>query len=320
MAAVASLVAYAAAMLAADRFVGLGGQTVLGVVTAAVLIAACRALSVEERLQVVGVVLVATCFEVIGSVLLGLYRYRLGNLPLFVPPGHGLVYVTGLYISRLGPVTRHERGFVRLALALGAVWGALGLSGVLGRVDMFGAVGVLWLSIFLLRGPAPTVYAAVSLVVAWLEWYGTALGTWRWAAELPGIGIPDGNPPSGAASGYVLFDILAMALVPLAVAAGRRTAGCPPDAWSRNPVSLRPELPVIPARWAAGEGAPAIGANHGARRRTARPMRGSKVSLLNAGDDKALLARVAQADPEAFEALYARYSGPEYSIAMGMLA
>jgi len=63
----------------------------------------------------------------------------------------------------------------------------------------------------------------VSLVVAWLEWYGTALGTWRWAEVLPGVGIPDGNPPSGAASGYVLFDILAMALAPLAVAAGRRS-------------------------------------------------------------------------------------------------
>jgi RNA polymerase sigma-70 factor (ECF subfamily) len=42
-------------------------------------------------------------------------------------------------------------------------------------------------------------------------------------------------------------------------------------------------------------------------------------SLLNAAEDEALLARVAQADPGAFEALYARYSGPAYSVAMGML-
>jgi hypothetical protein len=216
------LVGYAAAMLATDRFAGPAGQAVLGVATAAVLVAACRALSVEERAQVVGVVFVATCFEVIGSVIWGAYRYRLGNLPLFVPPGHGLVYVTGLYISRLALVVRHPRGFVRLALALGVVWGVLGLSGVLGRVDVFGAVGVLCVSAFLLRGPAPTVYAAVFLVVAWLEWYGTALGTWRWAEMLPWVGIPDGNPPSGAASGYVLFDILAMAVAPLVVAAGRR--------------------------------------------------------------------------------------------------
>lgn len=226
MVAIVALVAYAAAMLAADRFVGPGGQTLLGAVTAAVLVAACRPLSAEQRVQVGGVVVVATCFEVIGSVIWGVYRYRLGNLPLFVPPGHGLVYVTGLYISRLGPVLRNERRFVRLTLALCAAWGVLGLSGLLGRVDIFGAVGVLWLSVFLLRGPAPTVYAAVFLVVAWLEWYGTALGTWRWVEVLPWVGIPDGNPPSGAASGYVLFDILAMGLAPLAIAAGRR-------AWAR---------------------------------------------------------------------------------------
>lgn len=51
----------------------------------------------------------------------------------------------------------------------------------------------------------------------------------------------------------------------------------------------------------------------------AGPVRGSAVSLLNAEDDEALLARVAQADPRAFEALYDRYSGRVYSIAMGML-
>ena len=224
---IVALVGYAAAMLAADRFVGPTGPTVLGLMTAVVLVGACRALPGEERAQVVGVVFVATCFEVLGSVIGGLYRYRLGNLPLFVPPGHGLVYVTGLYISRLAIVLRHERGFVRLVLVLGAVWGVLGLSGALGRVDIFGAVGVLCLSIFLLRGPAPTVYAAVFLVVAWVEWYGTALGTWRWAEVLPWVGIPDGNPPSGAASGYVLFDILAMACAPLLLAAGRRYGAQP---------------------------------------------------------------------------------------------
>ena len=222
MVAVASLVAYAAAMLAVDQYVGRGGQVVLGLVTAGVLVAACRSLSVEERVQVAGVVLVATCFEVIGSVLWGLYRYRLGNLPLFVPPGHGLVYLTGLQVSRLTSVVRHERSFVRLAFVLAVAWGVLGLTGLLGRVDVFGAVGVLCVSLFLFRGPAPTVYAGVFLVVAWLELYGTALGTWRWAAAVPGVGIPDGNPPSGAASGYVLFDILAMALAPLIIAAGRR--------------------------------------------------------------------------------------------------
>jgi hypothetical protein len=52
-------------------------------------------------------------------------------------------------------------------------------------------------------------------VVAALELYGTSIGTWRWARDLPGLGIPDGNPPSGVASGYVWFDVMAMLLAPM---------------------------------------------------------------------------------------------------------
>ncbi len=55
-------------------------------------------------------------------------------------------------------------------------------------------------------------------VVAALELYGTAVGTWRWAAELPGLGIPDGNPPSGVASGYVWFDVMALLVAPYLLA------------------------------------------------------------------------------------------------------
>lgn len=220
---ITALVVYAASMLAVDQFVGRGGQAVLGVLTAAVLIATCRGLPAEERVQVAVVVVVATCFEVIGSIIWGLYRYRLGNLPLFVPPGHGLVYVIGLAVSRLRFVIRHERTFVRLILLLGASWAAVGLSGVPGRVDVFGAIGVLVFSTYLFIGPTPAVYGGVFLAVAWLELYGTAIGTWRWAPAVPGLGIPGGNPPSGAASGYVLFDIVAMALAPQIVGVLRRS-------------------------------------------------------------------------------------------------
>src|SRR5690242_304508 len=72
-------------------------------------------------------------------------------------------------------------------------------------------------------------------------------------------------------------------------------------------------------RGAAGEGGRAIGAKHGARRGARTPMRGSTVSLLDAENDEALLARTAEADAAAFEALYARYSRPAYSVAFGML-
>ena len=218
----AFLAAFFVALLGADQFVGRAGQAGLGLAAFAVLVAACRPLSAERRAQVAVVVGVATCFEVLGSIVWGVYRYRLGNLPLFVPPAHGLVYLTGLQVSGLELVRRNERAFVRLILVLGVAWAAIGLSGVLGRVDAIGAFGVLVFSAYLFVGPAPTVYGGVFLAVAGLELGGTAIGTWRWAAVVPGLGLPDGNPPCGAASGYVLFDIAAMALAPLLVAAFRR--------------------------------------------------------------------------------------------------
>jgi hypothetical protein len=37
---------------------------------------------------------------------------------------------------------------------------------------------------------------------------------WEWAATWPGTGVPMGNPPTGAAAGYVAFDALALRLGP----------------------------------------------------------------------------------------------------------
>ena len=154
-----------------------------------------------------GVVCFATIGEVTGSLIWGVYHYRLHNLPLFVPPAHGLVYLAGLSLATA--VRRHTRPLVATAAAFATVWGLLGLT-VLPRRDVAGAIGVPLLCLFLWRSRNRAAYAGVFLVVAALELYGTSIGTWRWARELPGLGIPDGNPPSGVASGYVWFDVMAM--------------------------------------------------------------------------------------------------------------
>jgi hypothetical protein len=104
----------------------------------------------------------------------------------------------------------------------------LGLT-VLPRRDVAGAIGVPLLLLFLWRGRNRALYAGVFLVVATLELYGTAIGTWRWAPELPGLGIPDGNPPSGVASGYVWFDVMALLVAPYLVALARRSGGATDD-------------------------------------------------------------------------------------------
>jgi hypothetical protein len=208
--------AYLAALLAVDTQLGYHGQLVLGGLTWVALLVALRPLPALARAQALGVVAFATVGEVIGSLVWGVYRYRLHNLPLFIPPAHGLVYLSGLALASLVP----SRRLVAAAAAGAAGWGVAGLT-VLPRLDVAGAIGVPLLCIYLWRSRSRSVYAGVFLVVAALELYGTSIGTWRWAAEVPGLGIADGNPPSGVASGYVWFDVMALLVAPWLVAAAR---------------------------------------------------------------------------------------------------
>jgi hypothetical protein len=206
---------YIAAGLWLDRYVDRREQLLLGVLTAAVLGALLLLQPAAVRIQTLAVVGIATMGEVIGSLIWGLYTYRLENLPAFVPPGHGLVYLTGLSVATL--MAKRPR-ILLIGAGLGAVgWGLAGVT-ILPAADASGAMGCAFLIAVLLWTRRP-VYAGVFVAVAALEIYGTAIGTWTWQPVVPVLGMPQGNPPSGAASGYVVFDVLALALTSTAVAA-----------------------------------------------------------------------------------------------------
>ena len=222
-----------AGILALDRFAGPGEQLLLGAATWGILLAACAGLGREDRARVLLVVIVASCAEVLGSIVLGAYTYRLENLPAFVPPGHGLVFLAGLRISQSGPVRRHRRAFVATAIAIVAAWGAAGLV-LLGRTDALGAITGILLIYVLARGRAATLYAGVFLVVGFLEVYGTSIGAWHWAATAPDTALPAGNPPSGIAGVYVLFDIAAIAFAPRVLAAIDRARELTQDRLART--------------------------------------------------------------------------------------
>ena len=214
-----------------DSRVGETGQLALGILTAALLLALLWAHDHAVRVQTLLVVAIATGGEIVGSLVWGLYAYRLENLPAFVPPGHGLVYLAGLSLATLA---RGRPGALIAAGTAGAViWGVAGLT-VLPAADVSGAIGCAFL-VAVLGFTRRPVYAGVFLVVAALEIYGTALGTWTWESVVPGLGLAQGNPPSGVASGYVVFDILALALA-------SRLAGLSPrglGAWLRRPALPR---------------------------------------------------------------------------------
>jgi hypothetical protein len=208
-----AVVAIIVGFLALDQLAGVRDQMLIGAATWGALLAACVPLTPEGRARVLIVVMLATCGEILGSIVIGAYEYRLGNLPAFVPPGHGLVYLAGFAISQAESVRRHRRAFLGANVAVVAAWSIAGLV-LLGRPDLLGALCAAPLIYVLVRGRAPTLYAGVFLIVAFLELYGTAIGSWTWAELVPGTPVPAGNPPSGIAGAYVLFDIAAIAFAP----------------------------------------------------------------------------------------------------------
>jgi hypothetical protein len=204
------LLSYTPLLLLADsRVTSLWQQYGLGLLTFAVLFLCTRLVAPELRRQVWLCVVVATCFEIVGSLIWGVYRYRFQNLPLYVPPGHGLVYLFGLTAARTPLLRRFPRQAGWTALTLASVWAVAGLTvlpGLTGRTDLAGAMLLPLFALFVLRSARATLFAAIFVATAELEIFGTSFGTWAWVAQQPHSQIAQGNPPSVIAGGYCVID------------------------------------------------------------------------------------------------------------------
>lgn len=164
----------------------------------------------ETRVQVLIAVIFATVGEHFASIYMGGYTYRFENVPAYVPPGHGMVYLTAVALARSGLFVRHPR---RIALFVIGVWGTWAIWGITGYAERGDAVGALLFCIFLIwlvTGRSPLVYLAAFFITTWLELIGTTVGAWQWAAIDPLLGWAQGNPPSGASAWYCLVDAVAI--------------------------------------------------------------------------------------------------------------
>lgn len=162
------------------------------------------------RTQVAVAVIFAVIGEYFASVYMKGYIYRFGNVPAYVPAGHGLVYLTAVALGRSGLFQRHARKIAIVVVTLCSIWAAWGLSG-LGRVDIIGAVLFVVFLCYLFKGRSPMVYLGAFFITSWLEIVGTTAGTWAWAVIDPASHLPQGNPPSGVAAWYCLVDAVAIA-------------------------------------------------------------------------------------------------------------
>jgi hypothetical protein len=210
---VAIVLAWIPVVLGLDRGSTPGEQDLLGLGTWLLLLGLLRTADPLTRAQVAVVVVFAAAIEYTFSGLLHVYVYRLHDVPLFVPPGHGLVYLAALSFGRDPRVQRHSRALITATLAAAGAYALWGVA-LSGRTDVLGALWFGCLVAFLLRGRQPLVYVGAFVVVTWLELLGTHLGIWEWARYSPTGIIPMGNPPSVAAGGYGFFDAAALAVGP----------------------------------------------------------------------------------------------------------
>lgn len=210
---VAGVAVWVVSVLGLDTAASIGQQRLLGVGTWLVLGLALRGEDRTTRVQVGVVVVYATVIEYVFADGLGVYVYRLENVPAFVPPGHGLIYLAAFAIGRSGWAHRHARWLVPTALVLGGCWAVWGVT-LSPQQDLLGAVWFVCLLLFAWKGRSPLLYAGAFFVVSYLELVGTSLGTWAWSTSDPTGLLTIGNPPSGIAGGYAFFDAAALFVAP----------------------------------------------------------------------------------------------------------
>lgn len=146
----------------------------------------------------------ATFGEIVLSAVIGLYRYRTSFLPLFVPPGHVLLFLSGLKISE-------QNWFgTKVATSILAVGGLASAHSFLNSQDLLSVPLFIALIVFCFIGTDRKLYA-VMFALAWLlEIIGTSLGAWRWEPIAPYLHLSAGNPPLAAGAFYACLDLLTL--------------------------------------------------------------------------------------------------------------
>jgi len=191
--------------LALDQLVEFWGQTLTNVGIWAAFLYWLRGARPDDQLALCICVLYATLGEIFLSLVWGLYEYRLANVPLFVPPGHALLFMLGRILAE-----RARDWIVWLVpLVTAPLVFALAVTGL-------GTLDALLFALFLLcllSGRASRLYSVMFVLSLAMEVYGTRLGNWTWAAEAPWLGFTTINPPLAAGAFYCMLDMLVVATV-----------------------------------------------------------------------------------------------------------
>lgn len=193
-----------AAGLVVDQHWARFGQPLVSAVTWMVLVVLWTRSDGHVRPALAACLVFATAGEVFLSLFWGLYEYRLGNIPLFVPPGHVLLFFLGMRIAERIP----EHGVWWIAALAAPLVAAFAWNGR----DTFGPLLFALFLACLALSPSRRLYATMFVLSLVMELYGTWIGNWMWSASVPGLGLTADNPPLAAGAFYCVLDLLVVSV------------------------------------------------------------------------------------------------------------
>ena len=159
------------------------------------------------REQMIYAVLIAIVGEYLFSIVLGMYTYRLGNVPHYVPPGHALVYVGVLYFSKASSIIKNRKKIEKFFTIFIIIYATAFL---IFTNDVFGFVMTAATLLILRNKPRERLfYLTMYITVAYLEIIGTNYLCWKWPSTAWGVFdfLPSFNPPSGISFFYFGLDL-----------------------------------------------------------------------------------------------------------------
>ncbi|PQB07967.1 hypothetical protein BST83_13030 [Polaribacter filamentus] len=145
--------------------------------------------------------------EYIFSKYLGMYTYRLANIPLYVPFGHAVLFARVFRFSKVSLVRKYHKSIEQFFGSIIILFASIYL---LFFADVFGFIMTICVFLLLWKRPKDRLFFyTMYLLVAILEIGGTAFECWKWPNTAFGIFdfLPSNNPPSGISLFYFLLDI-----------------------------------------------------------------------------------------------------------------
>ena len=164
---------------------------------------------VHHRLKenMIAAVMIAFFGEYLFSIVMGMYTYRLENVPHYVPFGHALLYVAVLCFSKAASIKIHHQFLERFLTIFIFIYATVFLNF---KNDGFWFVMTIATLLILRKKPRERLfYLTMYITVVVLELVGTYYKCWYWPTSAWGIFdfLPSHNPPSGISFFYFLLDL-----------------------------------------------------------------------------------------------------------------